>query len=1357
MSYLISGLSRAQSATVRCLALLAFITLVSTARAADISWTNTAGGNWSAAANWSPNVVPGAGDTALIVSNGTYTVIVDVSVTVSNLTVGAPSGLQTVSDSSQNIVITGIAAINGNGVFSLAGGNLAGGILVTGTFNWLGGGVGNPNGALIVASNGVLNITGGTGKTLYQPLTNYGTVAWSGGNLQVWNNTDMGGGLRGSIYNMPGGLFDIQNDLNVFNTRVELFSNAGTVRKSGGTDTANIYIPFDNDGTVEVLSGNLVLRGGGRVTGQYNASSGTGIYLAVGSFTQTGTPVFGGSGVRQFVGTSLTLTTDQIPGLTLAEGSVYLAPTFQGGSITNLTLAGGNLVGTNTVTGTFNWLGGGVGSPYGALTVASNGLVNITGGAGKTLYQPLTNYGTVAWSGGGLTVYNNTDVGGGLRGLIYNATGALFDIQNDLNVFNTRVELFSNAGTVRKSGGAGVAYIYIPFDNDGTVEVLSGSLVLRGGGRMTGQYNASSGAGIYLTGGSFTQVGTPVFGGSGVRQLVGASLTLTTDQIPGLTLADGYVYLGPMFQGGSITNLTLAGGNLVGTNTVTGTFNWLGGGVGSPYGALTVASNGLVNITGGAGKTLYQPLTNYGTVAWNGGALTVYNNTDVGGGLRGLIYNATGALFDIQNDLNVFNTRVELFSNAGTVRKSGGTDTANIYIPFDNDGTVEVLSGSLVLRGGGRMTGQYNASSGAGIYLTGGSFTQVGTPVFGGSGVRQLVGASLTLTTDQIPGLTLADGYVYLGPMFQGGSITNLTLAGGNLVGTNTVTGTFNWLGGGVGSPYGALTVASNGVVNITGGAGKTLYQPLTNYGTVAWNGGALTVYNNTDVGGGLRGMIYNAAGGLFDIQNDLNVFNTRVELFSNAGTVRKSGGAGVAYIYIPFDNDGTVEVLSGSLVLRGGGRVTGQYNASSGAGIYLTVGSFTQVGTPVFGGSGVRQLVGASLTLTTDQIPGLTLADGYVYLGSTFQGGSITNLTLAGANLVGTNTVTGTFNWLGGGVGNPNGALTVASNGVVNISGGVLKTLYQPLTNYGTVAWNGGGLTVYNNTDIGGGMRGMIYNAAGALFDIQSDLNVFNTRVELFSNAGTVRKSGGAGVAYIYIPFDNDGTVEVLSGSLVLRGGGRVTGQYNASSGAGIYLTVGSFTQVGTPVFGGSGVRQLVGASLTLTTDQIPGLTLADGYVYLGSTFQGGSITNLTLAGANLVGTNTVTGTFNWLGGGVGNPNGALTVASNGVVNISGGTGKTLYQPLTNYGTVAWSGGSLQVWNNTDMGGGLRGSIYNMPGALFDIQSDLNMFNTRVELFSNAGTVRKSGGAGIATSTFHLTTPAPWKRAVVFCHSLPP
>ena len=72
------------------LSLLFALTLKSPGAA--ISWTNTSGGLWSAAANWSPNSAPAPGDSVFITAAGSYTVTQDVHVAVASLTLGGASG-----------------------------------------------------------------------------------------------------------------------------------------------------------------------------------------------------------------------------------------------------------------------------------------------------------------------------------------------------------------------------------------------------------------------------------------------------------------------------------------------------------------------------------------------------------------------------------------------------------------------------------------------------------------------------------------------------------------------------------------------------------------------------------------------------------------------------------------------------------------------------------------------------------------------------------------------------------------------------------------------------------------------------------------------------------------------------------------------------------------------------------------------------------------------------------------------------------------------------------------------------------------------------------------------------------------
>ena len=78
-----------------------------------------------------------------------------------------------------------------------------------------------------------------------------------------------------------------------------------------------------------------------------------------------------------------------------------------------------------------------------------------------------------------------------------------------------------------------------------------------------------------------------------------------------------------------------------------------------------------------------------------------------------------------------------------------------------------------------------------------------------------------------------------------------------------------------------------------------------------------------------------------------------------------------------------------------------------------------------------------------------------------------------------------GVFNW---GAGTLSGSpLTIASGGVLNITGSV--TLWNVLTNAGTVTMTGAGVTMYNNNWT---YNGGVYNLAGALWDIQTNANIY-------------------------------------------------------------------------------------------------------------------------------------------------------------------------------------------------------------------------------------------------------------------------
>src|SRR6185312_15852493 len=101
-------------------------------------------------------------------------------------------------------------------------------------------------------------------------------------------------------------------------------------------------------------TGTVNFKSGGIIESTFNAAAGTAIHFNSGAFSYSTVPTLNGPGAIQFTGGTLTLLNNPIPNLSLLGGTISLSPGFQGGVITNLTLAGSTLGGTYTVTGTLN-------------------------------------------------------------------------------------------------------------------------------------------------------------------------------------------------------------------------------------------------------------------------------------------------------------------------------------------------------------------------------------------------------------------------------------------------------------------------------------------------------------------------------------------------------------------------------------------------------------------------------------------------------------------------------------------------------------------------------------------------------------------------------------------------------------------------------------------------------------------------------------------------------------------------------------------------------------------------------------------------------------------------------------------
>lgn len=218
--------------------LLLFLTaLPLAARAGTVIWTNTAGGLWSTATNWSPNQVPASGDIAVITNGGNYTVTLDSGATVGGIVLGASSGTST-----QTLAWTG--GVLRDCVFTLS-------------------------------NRGVLSLSGAANKELADCiLNNGGTVIWNdAGALQASMVYSLPPVL---ITNLAGGIFDIQSDADFTfydpgygGHPTILFYNAGILRKSGGTGAATFADSwnFINSGLLDVQTGTLAFTGDNTLIG----------------------------------------------------------------------------------------------------------------------------------------------------------------------------------------------------------------------------------------------------------------------------------------------------------------------------------------------------------------------------------------------------------------------------------------------------------------------------------------------------------------------------------------------------------------------------------------------------------------------------------------------------------------------------------------------------------------------------------------------------------------------------------------------------------------------------------------------------------------------------------------------------------------------------------------------------------------------------------------------------------------------------------------------------------------------------------------------------------------------------------
>ncbi|HZM03944.1 MAG TPA: hypothetical protein VFC44_13110 [Candidatus Saccharimonadales bacterium] len=251
--------------------------------------------------------------------------------------------------------------------------------------------------SLTVNSGGTANIYGGTNPSIYTETiathwTNFGTISLQNTPIQIFDG----------ILNSPGATLNLFGASSIaLATSGGFLTNLGTIIQNSSptvTNTISYFlnpsqsVNFDNSrGIITNLSGTLLLESitSDAVSGSYFTATGATTQFAgpTNRSLTLGNPLaLLGSGQYQFVSGNLFLAGTIPSNLSLIGGLLQLAPGFQGGTITNLSLDGITLTNSSTaptlVTGVFSVTNSGL----------ANGLINGAAVYGNFI---VTNHGVI--------------------------------------------------------------------------------------------------------------------------------------------------------------------------------------------------------------------------------------------------------------------------------------------------------------------------------------------------------------------------------------------------------------------------------------------------------------------------------------------------------------------------------------------------------------------------------------------------------------------------------------------------------------------------------------------------------------------------------------------------------------------------------------------------------------------------------------------------------------------------------------------------------------------------------------------------------------------------------------------------
>jgi hypothetical protein len=895
----------------------------------------------------------------------------------------------------------------------------------------------NESGASFDILNDLSIVTSGGGGT----FLNAGLLAKTGGTNTSAVEATLNDTGVGSVQDASGTL-ELEGGGALLGTGTVSVSDV--LEFNGGTFALASTVPINGAGTVDFDGGTVTDPGPFDVTGATEVSGGT-AYLT-GMLTSLSPTLTVSSGDLELTG-SIPGGTHTFTSIAISGGTVNFS-TGAALSAGQLVLTGGTMTGSDTlpVSGTTMWTGGTMSGT--GKTVAVGGLT-LGGNASSTNYteslsgRELDNEGAATLNWDDLTEGGHLVLSGGA--VFDNEAGASFDILNDVSIVTTGSGgTFINAGTLSKIGGTNTSAVEATLNDTGvgSIQDASGTLELEGGGTLSATGAISVSDVLEFNGGTFTLASTVPITGAGTVDFDGGTVTdpgpfdvtgaievsggtayltgMLTSLSPTLTASSGDLELTGSIPGGTHTftsiaisggtvnfstgaaltaaQLVLTGGTLTGSDTLTvsGTTTWTGGTMSGT--GKTVAVGGLT-LGGNASSTNYTESLSGRELENEGAATLNWDDSTEGGHLvlsGGAVFdNESGASFDILNDVSIVTTGSGgTFINAGTLAKTGGTNTSAVEATLNDTGvgSIQDASGTLELEGGGTLLGTGAVSVSDVLEFNGGTFalastvpiTGAGTVDFDGgtvtdpgpfdaTGATEVSGGTAYLTgtlTSLSPALTVSSGDLELTGSIPGATNTfssiaisggtvnfstgaalsagQLVLTGGTLTGSNTltVTGTTTWTGG---TMSGTGETVAVGGLTLGGNASSTNYTESLS-GRELDNGGAATLnWDDSTEGGHLvlsGGAVFdNEAGASFDILSDVSIVTSGSGgTFINAGTLAKTGGTGISDVQATLSNSGEIQAASGFLSLDNLTNYSSTTNTLTG-GTYVVVANLKVAG----------------------------------------------------------------------------------------------------------------------------------------------------------------------------------------------------------------------------------------------------------------------------------------------------------------------------------------------------------------------------------------------------------------------------